>query len=109
MGLGKGKTEHSGPRDMTRKEGHWGYTEEAKDTLCKMAWFLERETAEEHLSAQGEVSFAVAVRGRLLYERLLIGSLGAPQKGEQPFGSFDDSPEIRERLTELFAPVPGAP
>jgi hypothetical protein len=31
MGLGKGKTEHSGPRDMSRKHGHWGYTEEAKD------------------------------------------------------------------------------
>jgi hypothetical protein len=30
MGLGKGKTEHAGPRDMSRKHGHWGYTEEAK-------------------------------------------------------------------------------
>jgi hypothetical protein len=30
MGLGKGKTEHAGPRDMARKDGHWGYTEEAK-------------------------------------------------------------------------------
>ncbi len=30
MGLGKGKTEHSGPRDATRKGGHWGFTEEAK-------------------------------------------------------------------------------
>jgi hypothetical protein len=31
MGLGKGKTEHAGPRDMARKDGHWGYTEEAKE------------------------------------------------------------------------------
>ncbi len=30
MGLGRGKTEHAGPRDMARKDGHWGYTEEAK-------------------------------------------------------------------------------
>ena len=30
MGLGRGKTEHAGPRDMARKHGHWGYTEEAK-------------------------------------------------------------------------------
>ncbi len=30
MGLGKGKTEHAGPRDMARKDGHWGDTEEAK-------------------------------------------------------------------------------
>ena len=31
MGLGKGKTEHTGPRDMTRKHGHWGHTDEAKE------------------------------------------------------------------------------
>jgi len=30
MGLGKGRTEHSGPRDMSRKGGRWGTTEEAK-------------------------------------------------------------------------------
>ncbi len=30
MGAGKGKTEHAGPRDSGRKEGHWGHTEEAK-------------------------------------------------------------------------------
>ncbi len=31
MALGKGKTEHAGARDMSRKDGHWGYTEEAKE------------------------------------------------------------------------------
>ncbi len=31
MGLGRGKTEHAGPRDMARKNGYWGSTEEAKD------------------------------------------------------------------------------
>lgn len=31
MALGKGKTEHSGPRDMSRKSAHWGTTEEAKE------------------------------------------------------------------------------
>ena len=30
MGLGRGRTEHAGPRDMARKHGHWGTTEEAK-------------------------------------------------------------------------------
>jgi hypothetical protein len=30
MGLGRGKTDHSGPRDATGKGGHWGFTEEAK-------------------------------------------------------------------------------
>jgi hypothetical protein len=30
MGLGKGKTQHAGPRDMSRKDGHYGFTEEAK-------------------------------------------------------------------------------
>ena len=31
MGHGRGRTEHAGPRDMTRKHGHWGTTEEAKE------------------------------------------------------------------------------
>ena len=31
MALGTGKSEHSGPRDMSRKCGHWGLTEEAKE------------------------------------------------------------------------------
>jgi len=30
MALGRGKTEHAGARDMDRKSGHWGETEEAK-------------------------------------------------------------------------------
>ena len=30
MGLGRGKTEHAGPRDMSRTHGHWGFTDEAK-------------------------------------------------------------------------------
>jgi hypothetical protein len=30
MGHGRGRTEHAGPRDTTRKDGHWGTTEEAK-------------------------------------------------------------------------------
>ena len=30
MALGKGRTEHAGPRDMSRKSGHYGFTEEAK-------------------------------------------------------------------------------
>ena len=30
MGLGRGRTEHAGARDIARKHGHWGTTEEAK-------------------------------------------------------------------------------
>lgn len=44
MGLGTGKTEHSGPRDMTRKDGHWGYTEEAKEWASRAR---RRDEAEE--------------------------------------------------------------
>jgi hypothetical protein len=44
MALGKGKTEHSGARDMSRKHGHWGYTEEAKDWATRAR---RRDEAEE--------------------------------------------------------------
>ncbi len=44
VGLGKGKTEHAGPRDMSRKHGHWGYTEEAKEWASRAR---RRDEAEE--------------------------------------------------------------
>ena len=44
MGLGKGKTEHNGARDMSRKQGHWGHTEEAKEWASRAR---RRDEAEE--------------------------------------------------------------
>ena len=43
MGLGRGKTEHAGPRDMSRKHGHWGFTEEAKAWATRARRRDERE------------------------------------------------------------------
>ena len=61
MSLGKGKTEHAGPRDMARKDGHWGYTEEAKEWATRArrrdeAEILrrERETVEADAEAPAE-------------------------------------------------------
>jgi hypothetical protein len=56
MGLGKGKTEHAGPRDMARKHGHWGYTEEAK------AWAKRARRRDEQLELSGELEALVAER-----------------------------------------------
>jgi hypothetical protein len=44
MALGKGKTEHSGARDASRKDAHWGYTEEAKAWASRAR---RRDEAEE--------------------------------------------------------------
>lgn len=43
MGLGRGKTEHAGARDMSRKHGHWGLTEEAKAWASKARRRDEKE------------------------------------------------------------------
>ena len=43
MGLGKGMTEHSGPRDTARKEGHWGFTDEAKEFATRARRRDEKE------------------------------------------------------------------
>lgn len=43
MGLGLGKTEHAGARDMSRKHGHWGFTEEAKAWATRARRRNERE------------------------------------------------------------------
>jgi hypothetical protein len=48
MGLGRGKTEHAGPRDMTRKHGHWGFTEEAKE------WASRARRRDEAISLRQE-------------------------------------------------------
>jgi len=49
MGLGKGKTEHAGPRDMSRKHGHSGYTEEAKEWASRARRRDEAEAIEREL------------------------------------------------------------
>jgi hypothetical protein len=54
MGLGKGKTEHAGPRDMTRKHGHWGYTDEAKQ------WATSARRRDERLQLSRELEAAKA-------------------------------------------------
>jgi hypothetical protein len=43
VSLGRGKTEHAGARDMTRKHGHWGFTEEAKAWASRARRRDERE------------------------------------------------------------------
>ena len=49
MSLGKGKTEHAGPRDMARKDGHWGFTEEAKQ------WATRARRRDEDLELRKEL------------------------------------------------------
>jgi len=49
MGVGKGKTEHAGPRDMSRKDGHWGYAEEAKE------WATRARRRDEDLELRQEL------------------------------------------------------
>lgn len=57
MSLGKGKTEHAGPRDMSRKDGHWGYTEEAKE------WATRARRRDEDSKLRGELEQAEHERG----------------------------------------------
>jgi hypothetical protein len=50
MGLGRGKTEHVGARDMTRKHGHWGFAEEAKAWATRARRRDEREELDRALA-----------------------------------------------------------
>jgi hypothetical protein len=52
MGLGKGKTEHSGARDMARKDGHYGETHEAK------AWASRARRRDEEQELRAEIDEA---------------------------------------------------
>jgi hypothetical protein len=49
VGLGSGKTEHAGPRDMSRKGGHWGFTEEAKAWASRARRRDQREALKAEL------------------------------------------------------------
>jgi hypothetical protein len=49
MALGKGKTEHAGARDMSRKHGHWGLAEEAKAWATRARRRYEREDLRNEL------------------------------------------------------------
>jgi len=50
MALGKGKTEHAGARDMSRKHGHRGFTEEAK------AWATRARRRDESEQLRDELA-----------------------------------------------------
>jgi hypothetical protein len=56
MGLGRGKTEHDGPRDMARKAGHWGFTEEAKESATRARRRDEKELLRREAQAAGDAS-----------------------------------------------------
>jgi hypothetical protein len=65
--LGRGKTEHAGARNMGRKHGHWGFTEEAKAWATRTRRRQEREElsraladagAEEHELDPGDLRLA---------------------------------------------------
>jgi hypothetical protein len=54
MGLGKGRTEHAGPRDMARKDGRYGHTDEAK------AWATRARRRDEDDELRRELEAARA-------------------------------------------------
>ncbi len=60
MGLGRGRTEHAGPRDMTRKHGHWGTTEEAKQWATRARRRAEVDEVREQLDDEVGPSGGVA-------------------------------------------------
>ena len=47
VALGRGKTEHDGARDMSRKHGHWGHTEEAKEWASRARRRYEKRELDE--------------------------------------------------------------
>jgi hypothetical protein len=71
MGLGKGKTEHAGPRDTARKDGHWGFTEEAKE------WASRARRRDEERELREELDGAEAAR----------------RSGERPGGDAPKAPD----------------
>jgi hypothetical protein len=54
MGLGKGKSEHSGARDKGRKDGHGGDTHEAKDWASRARRRDEDDDLRRELDAARE-------------------------------------------------------
>ncbi|MCW2922106.1 MAG: hypothetical protein JWL76_1980 [Thermoleophilia bacterium] len=68
MGLGadKGKTEHSGARDMARKHGHWGFTEEAKEWASR----ARRIQGKQEVANQSEDDMAPATVEAVVAELL---------------------------------------
>jgi hypothetical protein len=59
VALGKGKTEHAGARDMSRKHGHWGLTEEAKAWATRALRRDEREQLRDELAEVAHLRSAV--------------------------------------------------
>lgn len=55
MALGRGKTEHDGARDMSRKHGFWGHADEAKKWASRARRRDERRDVDEQLNTQADV------------------------------------------------------
>lgn len=56
MGLGRGKTEHDGARDMSRKHGFWGHADEAKKWASKARRREGKRDVDERLGARADES-----------------------------------------------------
>lgn len=52
MALGRGKTEHDGARDMSRKHGFWGHADEAKKMASRARRRSQRHDIDEQLDAE---------------------------------------------------------
>jgi hypothetical protein len=99
MGLGRGKTEHAGARDMGRKHGHWGFTEEAKAWATRARRREEREELSRALTdAPGSGAEERELDPRELW---LAGGL---EQGT--YASPQSSPE-QSLLTKQPRPPPG--
>jgi hypothetical protein len=56
VALGRGKTEHDGARDMSRKHGHWDHTEEAKEWASRARRRDEKRELDEVRWEMNEIS-----------------------------------------------------
>jgi hypothetical protein len=58
MALGRGKTEHAGARDMSRKSGHWGFTAEAKIWASRARRRAQSRDLNDEIAAEIDVEAA---------------------------------------------------
>lgn len=66
MGLGRGKTEHDGARDMSRKHGFWGHADEAKEWASRARRRDEKRVVDEQADAEIEAWADVRVTSILV-------------------------------------------
>lgn len=110
MALGRGKTEHSGPRDMARKTGHWGFTEEAKAWASRARRRDEkRALIDDAVADETRYCVVYAVNGHLLVTPCMRTGTGL----WQGFEVRESRPEALElgRVVQgaLLAPWPVGP